>query len=164
MINARQPIARRFAIVDSRQVPIETVNRLRYDPAWSQAVKHLEQGLLGLRISYKEDCEKVHETDQAVKDEIKELKSQVRMLRSRLAADSASIGSDVKDEVRKLGDKVAELKNEDALEPKKKVQPSVRKHKSNKTSIQVSREFKMMLKVLKGTKSYEELIREKMNL
>lgn len=164
MINTRQPIARRLVIVNNRQVPIETVNRLRYDPAWSRAVKHLEQGLLGLRIKYKEDCEKTNEEDQDLKDELKELRSQVRKLKSMIAADNVSIESDVKNEVRKLGDKMAEFKKEANLEPKKKLHYSVRKPKSNKTSIQVSREFKMMLKVLKGTKSYEELIREKMNL
>lgn len=165
MMNIKQPVERNAHITESRLIPIDMVNRLRHDDAWSEAVQHLEQGLLGLGIKYTQECKaKTEEIDQAIHDELSELRFQVRELRLNIRADNMGIEAEIKDEVRKMGVKVNELKEQVESEPKTEVKKPMRKAISNKTSIQVSREFKHLLKVMKGKKSYEELLKDKMCL
>lgn len=159
MMNVR---ARQVFIPKSRLIPVDTVNRLRHDAAWSEAVYHLEQGLLGLGIRYTEErMAKTEEIDNAIKEELSELRSQVRQLRSKISAENILLEANVKHEVNEIGAKVSQLKEDVESMPKEKADKPVKKP-SNKTSIQVSREFKHLLKGMKGSRSYEELIREKM--
>ena len=166
MINARYPQIRQNNNVRSRLIPIEVVERLRYDPAWSEAVQHLEQGLLGLGINYAKYDKKSDsdELEQTLKDEIDNLKTQISELRSKVRQDSMIIESGVRDEVQRIGDKVTQLREDVKRVPKQTKQKPCRKSNTDRTSIQVSREFKQLLKVMKGKRSYEDLLREKMSI
>ena len=146
-----RPMARQVNAVQRRLIPIETVERLRHDPAWSGAVRHLEQGVLGLGINYKKEiAKKDHFLDQQIVSELMRLRGQVRELRERVRDEESGLETQVKS----LGAKLRESKSA----PKKACKDPTR------TTIQVSMKFKQFLKEVKGKKSYEEFIVEKMEL
>jgi hypothetical protein len=172
-IAARQ----RFAAVP-RYIPIDVVNKLRYDPMWQEAIVKLERGQLGLGIRYAEEAAKteakqivqaaktdtkkveqlvkveVREAEKAVKEEVSDLKADIDEIRAKVSENA------INSEVEKLGSQINVLK--EVVKIKKKL---VRKAgNSNNTSIQVSRDFKKKLKSMKGKRTYEELIKEQMKI
>jgi hypothetical protein len=175
-IGARQaPIARQGAMDSYRYVPIEVVEKLRHDPAWTEVIMHLEQGRLGMGIKYPEVeviKEEVKEVDQKIKEEVKELKAEVKELKAKVIEDICVIEAGVKNEVRKMeagkvSDDVRELKAQVNDLKSKEVRKEVKQIYPKKardptiTTIQVSKEFKKKLKILKGSKTYEELLKER---
>lgn len=161
-----------------RFIPIDVVNKLRYDPLWQETIDKLERGKLGLGIRYaevaeakpvvqvvKEDAKKVEqivktevrEVEQAVKDEVSDLKAEVNAIKAKVNA--VSMGSEVKTEVRKIGVEVKQLK--EAVKTKR---PARKASNSSISTIQISKDFKKRLKILKGKKTYEEFIKEQMKI
>ena len=148
----QRPIVRQTDMVQGRLIPIDLVNRLRNDPAWSGAVAHLEQGVLGLGIKYREDP-KVQPVNE-IKDELDELKDQVRDLRFKINSEKLKVDDTVAEQIRTVSTKISQIK--------KQRKPCRRAKDPTKSSIQVSKKFKTFLKEMKGDMTYEEFIVDKM--
>ncbi|MBN2202703.1 MAG: hypothetical protein JW700_00755 [Candidatus Aenigmarchaeota archaeon] len=167
---------RNVFVPDGRIVHIDTINRLRQDDAWKGAVQHLEQGLLGLGIRYEDKRPVVIKTtDESARREIVELRRQLRDMKRMLCYKRPAAENAIKSSVLEMNEKVAELRQEmkklnkvplqKAVESKtevKKTKPRHSKKSSKKTSIQISNEFKQLLKAMKGEMTYEELLKERM--
>jgi hypothetical protein len=138
-----------------KYVPIDLVEKLRFDPAWAGVIQHLEQGKLGLKIVYPAvKAQPVAEVDHKAVKEVKDIEKMVLSEVSQLRAEVSRLA------IKEVNDEVASIKS-DVKEIKKK--PKIVRDPT-KTSIQVSWDTKGRLKVIKGAKSYDELLKERFGM